>query len=155
MKNLENVSVTDRAGAVALATTAELVEWYNAHAESPVKKFADRKTAERRVLALLEQGVKKTVQRQKAERKAPQSTGEVDRSAIVAETWLNPNVAAARAARDHVLVDGVWFVSVRQAFIDLGLPLNEHAKFRLQLKRARKLEGYNRKWVITNQEAAR
>lgn len=40
---------------ISTATTAELVAFWNAHAEKPVKKFADRKTAERRVAALIEQ----------------------------------------------------------------------------------------------------
>lgn len=38
---------------VTTATTAELVAFYNAKSAKPVKKFADRKTAERRVAALL------------------------------------------------------------------------------------------------------
>lgn len=38
---------------IAAAKTGELVEFYNAHAEAPVKKFADRKTAERRVSELV------------------------------------------------------------------------------------------------------
>jgi transcription elongation factor Elf1 len=39
---------------VAEATTAELVAFYNDHAASPVKKFSDRATAEKRVNALIE-----------------------------------------------------------------------------------------------------
>lgn len=38
---------------VTTATTAELVAFYNEHADTPVKRFSDRKTAERRVAALL------------------------------------------------------------------------------------------------------
>lgn len=38
---------------VQTATTAELVAFYNAHAEKPVKRFSDRKTAERRVTELM------------------------------------------------------------------------------------------------------
>ncbi len=40
---------------VQTATTAELVAFYNEHSEAPgsIKKFADRKTAERRVSALI------------------------------------------------------------------------------------------------------
>lgn len=38
---------------VTTAKTAELVAFYNEHAAKPVTKFADRKTAERRVSALL------------------------------------------------------------------------------------------------------
>ncbi len=38
---------------VTKATAAELVAYYNAHSgKSPIKKFADRKTAEKRVAAL-------------------------------------------------------------------------------------------------------
>lgn len=38
---------------VFTATTAELVAFYNLHAAKPVNRFADRKTAERRVAALV------------------------------------------------------------------------------------------------------
>ena len=38
---------------ISTATTAELVSFYNERADKPVKKFADRKTAERRVAALI------------------------------------------------------------------------------------------------------
>ena len=38
---------------ITTATTAELVAFYNAHSTTPVKRFSDRKTAERRVAALL------------------------------------------------------------------------------------------------------
>ena len=37
---------------VRTATTAELVAFYNTHASAPIKRFADRKTAERRCLEL-------------------------------------------------------------------------------------------------------
>jgi transcription elongation factor Elf1 len=47
---------------VSTATTADLVKFYNAHATKPVKKFADRKTAERRVAELA-----KAIQPPKAE----------------------------------------------------------------------------------------
>ena len=39
---------------VKTAATSELVAFYNAHSDKPVKKFADRATAEKRVAALLE-----------------------------------------------------------------------------------------------------
>ena len=38
---------------VSTATAAELVAFYNAHSDKPVARFSDRKTAERRVAALL------------------------------------------------------------------------------------------------------
>lgn len=40
---------------VSTATTKELVAFYNANAETPVKRFSDRATAERRVSRLLEE----------------------------------------------------------------------------------------------------
>jgi hypothetical protein len=149
MKKFEKLAASDRAGAVGLATTAELVEWYNANSSSPVKKFADRKTAERRVLALLAEGVSAPVPEPKKVKAAKVNSAPADMSAAVAATWLNPDIAAARSVRDHVTVDGKWFVSVRQAFIDLNLPLNEHIKFRKSLKRARKCSGYGFTWAIT------
>lgn len=41
------------AAQISSATTAQLVAFYNGHAAKPVTKFADRKTAERRVAALV------------------------------------------------------------------------------------------------------
>jgi len=38
---------------IQTAKTSELVAFFNAHAEQPVKRFADRQTAEKRVAALL------------------------------------------------------------------------------------------------------
>jgi hypothetical protein len=40
---------------ITTAKTAELVAFFNAHAEKPVKKFADRATAEKRVAALIDE----------------------------------------------------------------------------------------------------
>lgn len=92
---------------VTKATTAELVIYYNAHSgKSPIKKFADRKTAEKRVAALLP--AKKT-----NEKSTPRSA---------------------------VIVDGVEYRSVKQAFEKLKLPLGRHIKFRMALKAAGKLD---------------
>lgn len=67
------------------AKTAELVAFYNAHAAKPVKKFADRKTAEQRVAALIA-----TLSPKKAEKKAKKEAGNADH----------------RARKIHVLVKG-------------------------------------------------
>jgi hypothetical protein len=42
------------ASAISSASTAELVAFFNAHSPSPVKRFSDRKTAERRCADLIE-----------------------------------------------------------------------------------------------------
>ena len=64
------------------------------------------------------------------------------RSAGIAASWANPEVAAARAARSTVTVKGGGlkapqeYASLRAAFAALHLPLGQHIKFRGQLKAA-------------------
>ena len=135
---------------ITTATTAELVAFYNANASTPVKKFADRKTAERRVAALIESLPKYVDQfdmrelEAKAKRqpkpKAPKvyKTHE-ERSAAIAASWRVPPVAAARCTRHAVKVitpEGLemGFRSTKQAFECLELPLGQHIRFRGQLK---------------------
>lgn len=58
-----------------------------------------------------------------------------DRSAAISATWGNPEVAAARAMRHKVVVEGRGeFRSVKAAFIALGLPVSKHIPFRMKLK---------------------
>ena len=117
---------------VSTATTAELVAFYNEHnADKPVKKFADRKTAERRVSALLATTGKPV-------RKAAAKSS--DRSAAIAASWTDKKVAAARATRHHVRVEDKTYKSVREAFMVLALPLGQHIKFRGALKAAGKAD---------------
>lgn len=115
---------------VQKATMAELVKFYNAHAAKPVKKFADRKTAERRVSALL--AAKPTTKAVRAK--------STDRGAAIAASWKNKDVAARRAARHNVKVDDKTYKSVREAFMVLALPLGQHIKFRGQLKASGKAD---------------
>jgi hypothetical protein len=56
------------------------------------------------------------------------------RSEGVKTSWLDPEVAAARAQRNNVKVDGVVYQSVRAAFKALGLNDAKHIAFRLELK---------------------
>lgn len=168
---------------VAAATTAQLVAFFNAHAVKPVSKFADRKTAEKRVLALVADMVSQggfcpccneiTADRVGVDitYAGPEGTaagrrnlchgcgtefnadGSVckaaaaspNRSAAIASTWANADVAARRAARNGVRVRDPKggegnYRSVRDAFVQLGLPLGRHIKFRGQLKAAGKLD---------------
>jgi len=56
-------------------------------------------------------------------------------SAAVAQTWLDPDVAAKRSARHGLMVDGQIYSSTHQAFKALGLgPRSEHRKWRLAFK---------------------
>lgn len=138
---------------VKTATTAELVAFYNKNAEKPVTKFADRKTAERRVATLID-----IIQRQEpAAPKKKSSTTKPERSAAIAETWKDKNVAARRSARHHVLVappkgSPTEYKSVRQAFMVLALPLGQHIKFRSALKAAGQAEFGGFKFKLVDNE---
>jgi len=137
------------------AKTAELVAFYNEHAEKPVTKFADRKTAEKRVIDLL-----RTLTATKApEPKAPKEPKEPKAPADPEQTrakmseaqralWQVEDVRAARCERSAVMVDGEEYRSVRAAFAELGLPMSKHIKFRGELKEAGKLEAFGCEWEI-------
>ena len=58
------------------------------------------------------------------------------RSGAVAKTWQDPEVAAARKARNAVEVEGVRYGSVGKAFVALGLSMNRCVPFRMKLKAA-------------------
>lgn len=49
-------------------------------------------------------------------------------------SWKNKKVAEARSQRNGVEVAGKQYKSVLAAFKELGLPVNKHIKFRLELK---------------------
>lgn len=57
-----------------------------------------------------------------------------NRSTAIRKTWKNSDVAARRATRNTVLASGHEFRSTKQAFIELGLPLEKHIQFRMTLK---------------------
>lgn len=66
--------------------------------------------------------------------KAP-TPASADRSAAISATWANPEVAAARAQRSKVFVEGRGeYRSVKAAFVALGLPISKHIPFRMKLK---------------------
>lgn len=122
---------------VTKATTKELVAFYNAeNPDAPIKKFADRKTAERRCAAL----IKQLADRKAAERRSDKPSR--------AASWADPVVRAKRCKRHFVRVDGVEYNSVRAAFVALGLPLGQHIAFRMELKATGHLNGYRRSWEI-------
>lgn len=178
------------------ATTKDLVEFFNANCEQfdvkPVKRFADRAAAEKRVQRLLDfiaedatkdaitevvpgfsncphceihlsggyrDGVTKqytclTCDHEFGESTRTHVNNHAQRAAAIAKTWKDPSVAAARARRHGVRLvkDGKVgdFRSVRAAFIAMGLPLNKHIQFRMELKAAGKIENaYGYDWSVT------
>lgn len=94
------------------ATTSELVNYYNAHSgKSPIRKFADRATAIKRVAALIPSKSKSKSKKESSKKRS-----------------------------SAVMVEGTEYRSVKQAFEELKLPLGRHIKFRMKLKAAGKLD---------------
>lgn len=100
------------------ATGPQLVAYYNQHADQPVKKFSDLRTARRRVQQLIKE---KQLETQ-------------PRGAKIKASWANPRVASARKERNGVFVRGHEFRSVSAAFKRFDLPLSKVVKFRMALK---------------------
>ena len=141
---------------IKTAKTAELVAFYNAHADKKVSKFQDRATAERRVAELVASLA--DVAPVKAAIGSTDQSGNdvhdfgartkvgktVNNSAAVAKSWELDAVRAARSTRDAVAVtedaedrrvNHGLYKSVSKAFVALGLPMNKHVKFRAELKK--------------------
>lgn len=184
-----------------------LVNFYNAHAQKPVKRFSDREAAERRCLALFEEGVVKAKGSSAAKASSEKPAAEKwagythcphckidldngvthwdDRSNETGErlndkheyecmacgggfgkvmrrgasagrnsekisaSWNDKKVRAARCQRSAVVVDGTEYRSVKAAFIALGLPVEKHIPFRMELKAAsRAVKAFDRSWKI-------
>lgn len=111
---------------IQTATTAELVNFFNENCDvigaKPVKRFADRKSAETRVAKLM------------AEMPAPVAAKRTAAEGIAA-SWKNPEVATKRMTRNGCMVNGVEFKSVWEAFQSMGLGNSNAAiKFRMALK---------------------
>lgn len=127
-----------------------------------VNKFADRKTAQKRVAdaaakvaALAPAPKAKAVKADKPAKvaKAPKTPkAPADRSAAIAKSWLDPKVAAKRAERNGCRVAGVEYPSVPAAFRALSLPMGRCIAFRLSLKAAPNgklaFEGHN--FILTS-----
>lgn len=150
----------------------ELLAWYNAHAALPVKRFSDRKTAERRCRGLV---LSVHVPKDLADKMAaavyaqPSSTAPTGLAALVSEkrqvnssesialSWKQPTVAAARIKKEHVRVDGIEYRSVRAACVALDLPLGQHVRFRGLLKAsegALACPGTSKVFLLLRQRAA-
>lgn len=152
---------------IVTTTTSDLLELYNNLAKQigreQVKRFADRKTAIRRTMIMLEAARAKTAyipghcpacydhenQGKANEHRHRCSICKTEywdngrvycidefeaHSRRVAETWKKPEVAEARRKRHGVIVDSVEYRSVAEAFRDLKLPMEKHIKFRMKLK---------------------
>ena len=99
---------------IKAAKSAELVVFYNSHnADKPVKKFADRATAEKRCAALLPAKAapdvaavvaksKKTLTKAPAAKKVAPVVEKAANAAGVSASWANPATHAARTTRNSL-----------------------------------------------------
>lgn len=131
---------------IATATMKELINYFNANSgKPPVKKFADRKTAEKRVAALTlpaappteptkdEDEMAKAKTKPAAKKKA---ASPADRAKAISDSWADKAVREARSTHNKVVVAGETYRSVREAFKALTLMDSRHIKFRRVLKTA-------------------
>lgn len=163
-------------------TMKELVAEYNEISETTVKRFSDRKTAERRLMIAkldaemiehfgvthcphcgvhLENGVgwnddgmtkcdtNEYVCLGCGEEFGPELKAKSESlSEAIRKSWQDPTTAAKRSQRSAVKVGNDYYTSVAAAFRALHLPMNEHIKFRMNLKAAETLTAYGKNWEI-------
>jgi hypothetical protein len=103
---------------VKTATTKELVEFYNKHSETPVKKFKDRATAEARVQAVLDATPTP---------KAPVKAKKDGKDTVSPGGQRAVKVVVKQGSKESAPKE---FSSVIKAFEELGLPRAKMSKFR-------------------------
>lgn len=145
-------------------TTSEMVAEYNLLTGKSIKKFSDRKTGERQLTSARQMAETKKLlagKPAKGEVEAPAPVAKKEkkpasprvnidgRSAAIKLSWINKDTAEKRASHHKVSVGGVVYRSVKEAFEKLGLPLEKHIKFRMELKEKGKavFEGHHFKLV--------
>lgn len=125
-------------------TIKEMVAEYNALTGKSIKKFASRAAGEKQLAKArkaMKDGLKASPEVIEKVKKMPKvNVGKRSIAEGVADTWTDPHVAAKRSERHGVIVNGTTqYRSVRAAFLDLGLPMKDHIKFRINLKAKGKL----------------
>lgn len=127
---------------VTNATTAELIEFYNKHSEKPIKKFADRATAEKRCQAIIDAlaakapaAAPKNDSDKEAAPKKPRAEGKEKKAKEPKEPAARKStVLVTPLAKGNKKGEQSSYRSVYDAFEKLGLPINQHKKFRKELK---------------------
>lgn len=142
---------------VSAMTTAAMVAEYNSLTGKSIKKFSSRAAGEKQLeaartkagVAAIKEVVAKVV---KAKVEKKETTNRAD---AIKKSWADPKVAAARSERTHVKASGKMFRSVKQAFEELGLPLEKHIRFRMQLKQVAEMtfnhEGRTIKFAVVQE----
>lgn len=110
-------------------TTQELVAYYNKHSPTPIKKFSDRTTAEKRVQAMLDSNKPKApapAAKPHAPAAKPKTPGKESKSGSVCTVKVTSSHGNVSEPKQHH--------SVFQAFEHYKLPLAHHKKLRVDLK---------------------
>lgn len=130
---------------VKTATTTDLVEFYNKHSDKPIKKFADRAAAEKRCQAIIDAlaakapaAAPKNDSDKEAAPKKPRAEGK-EKAPKKAKEPKEPaarksTVLVTPLAKGNKKGEQASYRSVYDAFEKLGLPINQHKKFRKELK---------------------
>lgn len=137
----------------------EMAAYYNEHAEKPVKRFSDRKNAEKRIKELMEDkmedfdviiedGEMEVEVDDSEEEAVEEKAARRNNSAGIKESWKVPEIREKRTQRSAVEVNGAQYKSVAEAFRELGLPMEKHIKFRGALKAAEEMDGFGMSWKI-------
>lgn len=116
---------------VNTASTAELVAFYNKHSEKPIKKFADRATAEKRCQAILDDIKSKSqaTHTRVSDKKPHTHKRDTDKQLKSACTVVVVDSKGKRSEPEG-------HRSVLKAFERHGLPINKHKAFRKELKKS-------------------
>lgn len=147
---------------ISAMTTAAMVAEYNSLTGKSIKKFSSRAAGEKQLeaartkagVAVIKEVVAKVVKAKvvKAKVEKKETTNRAD---AIKKSWADPKVAAARSERTHVKASGKMFRSVKQAFEELGLPLEKHIRFRMQLKQVAEMtfnhEGRTIKFAVVQE----
>lgn len=174
--NLSTATQQEVEAFVKDAMSFELLEVFNAQSGNPpVNRFASRAVAVDRFTRLAAElrgepmapaptpttpEPTVTTTKQQKEPKAPRIKKEptpkvpadpestkAKRAESITNSWKDPAVAAKRAERHAVRVDGHEYRSMMAAFQALGLPTSKLVKFRMRLKAEGKLTEFGREWV--------
>jgi hypothetical protein len=160
---------------IAKTSMADLIAIHNSVAPKAVKKFSDRKTAERRLLSLAAEtraaaskgdkaakkaGDLRATDRRTATRRDAPAAPKVkkaakpaaDRSSAIAASWSNAEVANARSMRHSVKVGGETYKSVATAFRALNLPMGPHIRVRMEIVANGKAVHQNHKFTLVKGE---
>lgn len=149
---------------IKAATMAQLIAAFNhLNPDKPVKRFADRKTAERRVAAAMNGGAAtkavkdtsgKPIVTAPVAKKTTKKVNATKQSSSIKDSWNDKKVAAARAKKDKVRVGGQTYRSVLAAFEALRLPVSKHIKFRAELKASGRKDFSGHTFTIVKGEEA-